>query len=290
MAETPLTAVGTDGVELAMRVFDPPSDDAPGLLLHHGLASSSHIWDLMLPSLTRRFAVVAFDARGHGRSSKPTSGYGFDRVVADAIAVADSVGLHRPILMGHSWGAMVALEAVAAHPRRFAGAILVDGGVVPIGRLMDWPTTKERLAPPRLAGMPAADFRAMIRTFFAGTIEVTPDVEEIVMAVMRIRSDGTIAPRLSRANHFRILHAIWRQDPLSLYPRTQIPTLAIMARSSETGDPFAEVKRAAVSDARRASKGRPVRFSWMDGIHDLPLQHPQALAGRVRRFAASGVR
>ena len=41
---------GDRGVALSVRVFDPPAADAPGLLLHHGLASSQHIWDLMLPA------------------------------------------------------------------------------------------------------------------------------------------------------------------------------------------------------------------------------------------------
>jgi len=78
---------GAAGVRLSVNVIAGPSENAPGLLLHHGLASSSRIWDLMLPRLIRTFRVVTYDARGHGRSAKPTSGYGFDRTVADAAAV-----------------------------------------------------------------------------------------------------------------------------------------------------------------------------------------------------------
>jgi pimeloyl-ACP methyl ester carboxylesterase len=285
MQERAIEVAGDDGVRLSARAFEPPSVEAPGLLLMHGLASSQHIWDLMLPRLTRRFRVVTYDARGHGQSGKPTSGYGFPHVVADARAVIRGTGLGRPMIAGHSWGAMVALELAAGHPRAIAGAVLVDGGVTSLREHMDWPTAKERLAPPKLIGMPATQFRGMIRTFFADAVHVTPDVEDIVMSVMSVRPDGTIAPYLSRANHFRILHAIWEQDLLSLYPRLQVPVHAIVAH--RTADPDGseqdEAKRVAVRRVREAAPGRPVTIAWMEGIHDLPLQHPAALTARILR-------
>jgi pimeloyl-ACP methyl ester carboxylesterase len=275
---------GADGVLLATRTFEGPPG-APTLVLHHGLASSQHIWDLMLPALSRRHRVVTFDARGHGRSSKPGSGYGFDHTVADALAVVRTSG-GRPILVGHSWGAMVGVALAAEHPRAVAGTILIDGG---IGRMRDgftsWAEAKEALAPPHLAGMPLDEFRAMIPMFFGDAVEVTPDVERIVLAVMRVGADGTIRPRLSRANHMRILHSIWEQDPIALHARLRVPALAILARG---GDPAWDArKRAGVHAILRA--GSPTTISWMDGIHDLTLQHPTALARRIGAFAHAAV-
>jgi pimeloyl-ACP methyl ester carboxylesterase len=281
MQEERITVEGDGGVRLSGRVFAPPSPDAPGLLLHHGLASSQHIWDLMLPRLTRRFHVATYDARGHGRSGKPTHGYGFAHVDADALAVMRAVGMRRPFVAGHSWGAMVALDLVSHHPRAVRGAVLVDGGVTSMRAGFDnWATAKERLAPPRLAGTPAEDFRAMIPTFLRGKVEATPQVLDMVMSVMRVRTDGTIEPYLSRANHFRILRAIWEQDPPSLYRALRVPTLAIVAHEGEDPD-----RRRAVAATRRATMGRPLTVSWIESIHDVPLQHPHALAGRIVRFA-----
>ena len=69
--------VANDGVRLHVREWPGGGDD---VLLIHGLASSSHIWDLVAPRLVRLgLHPVAYDQRGHGRSSKPSSGYGFDR-------------------------------------------------------------------------------------------------------------------------------------------------------------------------------------------------------------------
>lgn len=285
MQERVVEVAGDRGVRLSARAFEPPTADAPGLLLMHGLASSQHIWDLMLPRLVRRFRVVTYDARGHGRSEKPTSGYGFPHVVADARAVIRATGLGRPMIAGHSWGAMVALELATAHPRAIDGAVLVDGGLTSLRDHMDWPTAREQLAPPRLIGMPATQFRGMVRTFFADAVHVTPDVEDIVMSVMRVRADGTIAPYLSRANHLRILRAIWEQDPPSLYPRLRVSVHVVVARRAEDPDASEQdvAKRMAVRRVREAARGRPVTIGWMEGIHDLPLQHPTALAARIVR-------
>jgi pimeloyl-ACP methyl ester carboxylesterase len=236
----------------------------------------------MLPRLTRRFRVVTYDARGHGLSAKPSSGYGFDSIVADARAVIRAVALRRPIIVGHSWGATVALELAARRPRVVAGAVLVDGGIATLRGEMDWATAKQRLAPPHLAGMPVEEFRRMIRTFLGDAVEVTPQIEEIVLSVMAVDRNGRIKPRLSRANHFRILRAIWLHDPDPSLARLSVPTLAVLARGG--GDPEWD-ERKHHSAERAAGSGAPVRISWMKGIHDLPVQHPDALAGRIERFS-----
>lgn len=285
--ETVRTFIGDGGVRLSARVFDPPGPGSRGLLLHHGLASSQHIWDRLLPRLTARFHVVTFDARGHGLSSKPNHGYGFGHVVADALAVARGARLGRPVIVGHSWGAMVALEAAARHPRSIAGGVLVDGGVVRMRDDLSWASAKERLAPPHLGGMPLEEFRGLLRTFMADAVEVTPEVEAQVLSVMRTRADGTIAPRLARANHFRILRAIWEQDPYERWAHVNVPTLAIVAHGS---DPQRDANvRRSLQRIRDLTRGRPVSVGWMRGIHDLPLQHPEALARRIERFSRTAV-
>ena len=130
MADAPDAArsseVRSDGVRLHVARWAGGPD---GALLIHGLASSAHIWDLVAPRLGRLgIGSVAYDQRGHGRSAKPSSGYGFEHTTADAAAVIRATGLGRPIVVGHSWGANVALELAVRHPRLVSGAILLDGG------------------------------------------------------------------------------------------------------------------------------------------------------------------
>lgn len=281
------TVIGAGGVRLAVRTFPGPTATAPTVVLHHGLASSQHIWDLMLPSLARRFRVITFDARGHGRSAKPSSGFGFDVTVADAMAVLRATRARRPVLVGHSWGAMLALELAVRHPRACSGVVLVDGGVT---RMRDgfasWPQARAELSPPHLAGMPVDAFRAMIPMFFGDAVDITPEIEDIVLAVMRVGPDGTIRPHLRRANHLRILHAIWEQDPASLHTQLRTPALAILARGADAD--WDARRRDAIATLR--ASGSPTRSAWMDGIHDLPLQHPGELAKRIGAFARTAVR
>src|SRR5213078_2185430 len=96
------------GVKLAVR--DYGGEGGRDLVCLHGLASSSHMFDLVAPLLIPDLHVVAYDQRGHGESSKPSSGYGFESMTGDAAAVIREFGLERSIALGHSWGANVVLE------------------------------------------------------------------------------------------------------------------------------------------------------------------------------------
>src|SRR5213593_3411532 len=118
------TVQGDGGARLAVREWP---GEGPSILLLHGLASSSHIWDLVAPRLAPRFRVVAYDLRGHGLSGKPSSGYGFDRMVADAVAVIRALRLRKPVAVGHSWGANVALQLAVDRPRLVSRVVLIDG-------------------------------------------------------------------------------------------------------------------------------------------------------------------
>jgi hypothetical protein len=146
---------------------------------------------------------------------------------------------------------------------------------------------KEQLAPPRLAGMPVEEFRGMIRTFLGGAVEVTPEIEDIVVSVMHVDRRARIRPRLSRANHLRILRAIWLHDLDAALARLSVPTLAVLARGA--GDPDWDARKRRAAERARHS-GAPIRISWLEGIHDVPLQHPDALAGRIERFSDGLVR
>ncbi|MCI0633192.1 MAG: alpha/beta hydrolase [Actinobacteria bacterium] len=276
--------VGDGGVRLAVRSW--PGGD-PGALLLHGLASSSHIWDLVAPRLSNAdLRAMAYDQRGHGLSGKPSSGYGFDRATADARAVVGATRLRRPVVVGHSWGANVTLELAVRAPRTVLGAVLLDGGFLSLSDRFDWPTAREVLAPPPLAGMPLSEFLEGARRWLRGSVDVTPDIEEVIRSFVRVDVQGRIRPRLNRTNHLRILHALWDQDTMSLLRRVRVPTLVLAVRSAPgTADSagFMDEKRRAAREVRAI--GDPVRFEWIDGIHDVPLQRPEALARRIVRFS-----
>ena len=252
----------------------------------HGLASTQHIWDLVIPRLERRFRITTYDQRGHGKSSKPSTGYSFQEVCRDLGTVLRSVGAADPILIGHSYGANVAIDYAARHPERVGGVVSVDGGMGSISELMDWRSARDVLAPPKLSGTPIDDLLAYGRNGSLAHVW-SPKVEEIMRTLFEVNGRGRGKPRLARANHFRILRAMFEQKPKELLARLDMPVLMYCARPrahvmDDEGD-FYTMKRDSVRRIRAANPR--VRVEWITSIHDIPLDRPRELAARVTRFA-----
>ena len=254
--------------------------------LVHGLASNCRIWDLVAPILSRRFRVVALDQRGHGESFKPDTGYDFATVTADLRGFLGILGIENPIIVGHSWGADVALEYAINYPASVRGICFVDGGTIDIsgqpGATLE--AAKERMAPPLWTGVTLDAFRSRIRSRRPSSLnwgDDTPAIEQIVLANFDINDDGTIVSRLSRENHFRIIEALWEHKPFELYPRVGCPVLLMPCRQS---DPSPEARRWRREEAiARAEELLPIsKTVWMeDSIHDVPLQRPELVADTI---------
>ncbi|WP_158058225.1 alpha/beta fold hydrolase [Halorussus halophilus] len=82
--------------------------DGPPVVLVHGGSATRHSWDALTPPLADDYELVALDRRGRGDSGDGEE-YSLEREVADVRAVIDALD-DDPILFGHSFGALVALE------------------------------------------------------------------------------------------------------------------------------------------------------------------------------------
>ena len=104
----------------------------------------------MAPLLSAAGHVVAFDQRGHGESEKPAAGYDLPTMVGDLRGALAALGLEDAVVVGHSWGATVAL-AYAAQPET-PGVVLVDGGLADWQGQpgASWERTERELAPPKM--------------------------------------------------------------------------------------------------------------------------------------------
>ena len=269
-------------VRLSARTF---GRRGPQLILIHGLASSQHIWDLVLPMLQRDFRVTTYDQRGHGESSRPASGYSFDEVTKDLAAVARAVEARRPLIVGHSYGANVGIEFAATRPKAAAGVMCVDGGMGSMSEIMSWREAAKELAPPPLIGVHIDRVLEMVKGRVGRAW--THEHEPIVRSLFFIDRKGHIRPCLARANHMRILKAMYDQRPKELLARIQVPTLMFSARPrprvmDEERD-FYEMKKRSVAQIRRSNAA--VKIEWITSIHDIPLDRPRELATRIKRFA-----
>lgn len=99
----------------------------PPLVLAHGISDDGPCWTPVAEALAADYDVVMADARGHGRSEAPgrDNDYGHAAQAADLIGLIAALGLTRPILLGHSMGAVTTL-AVAGLAPDLPAAILVE--------------------------------------------------------------------------------------------------------------------------------------------------------------------
>jgi pimeloyl-ACP methyl ester carboxylesterase len=275
--------------------WDAADREFPVVLLH-GLSSSGRIWELVAPHLAEKgLTCYAPDARGHGFSDKPednSENYGFACVTSDLSAFLEVCQLDRPLLVGHSWGGMLALEYAARKhigERAPRGIVLVDGGITQMDDREGetWESLSVRLAPPRLEGMTVETFMRMIRKETAGW-QPAEAVFPILLADFEVDEDDKITPRLTYERHMRILRAIWDFKAYTRFSQVRCPVLMVPARPADPQSDFEQnwvaAKERGVALAQERIQN--LQVAWMeDTIHDIPLQRPAELATLIANFA-----
>jgi len=109
---------------LRLAVWDWPGAE-PTLFFAHATSFHARCWD----SIIRQFPdqrCVAFDARGHGRSSKPAPPYHWTAFREDLLALLDQTGVSGAIGVGHSMGGHSLAAAASVCPGAFQALLLVD--------------------------------------------------------------------------------------------------------------------------------------------------------------------
>jgi non-heme chloroperoxidase len=125
------TITTQDGTEIFYKDWGPK--DAQPIVFHHGWPLSADDWDAqMLFFLGEGYRVVAFDRRGHGRSTQTDTGNEMDTYAADTADLVNALDVRNAIHVGHSTGGGVVARYVArAEAGRVVKAVLM-GAVPPI--------------------------------------------------------------------------------------------------------------------------------------------------------------
>jgi 3-oxoadipate enol-lactonase len=168
----------TDGVRLAV---EEAGAGTPVVLLH-GLTATRRYVVMGSRSLERAgHQVVAYDARGHGRSS-PADSYGYADLGGDLEGVMDGLEMERAVLAGASMGAHTVLWMALQHPERVAGLVVITPSYEPASnddpaRLARW----DALA----AGLREGGVEGFLEAY--GEPRVPPAWRETVIKVIRQR-------------------------------------------------------------------------------------------------------
>jgi pimeloyl-ACP methyl ester carboxylesterase/predicted glycosyltransferase len=124
--------VDRDGVKIYYEIYGNGLETIvflpPWCIVH------SRIYKAQLPYFSERFRCITFDGRGNGKSDRPAdvAAYSLDNYLADALAVMDATDAGKSIVVGLSFGGLLACVLAAHHPERVKAAILV-GTVSSIG-------------------------------------------------------------------------------------------------------------------------------------------------------------
>jgi pimeloyl-ACP methyl ester carboxylesterase len=104
--------------------------EGPDLVMVHGLSGNLASWNLrIVPLLWDNFRVLTYDLRGHGYSDTPPTGYTLDDMVGDLFDLLDELDIDRPSVVGHSYGADLALYFALLHPDRVETVIAIEAAL-----------------------------------------------------------------------------------------------------------------------------------------------------------------
>jgi pimeloyl-ACP methyl ester carboxylesterase len=285
------------------------------VVLLHALGDNARFWERVGPRLEEAgLPAVAPDACCHGLTDKADGELSTASFARNLAAFLDAIHADHPLLVGHGWGADLAVDygaRLSFGPRRPAGLVLVEGGWQQDSS--DW---EHFLAAntPRWAGTHLGEFLEQVPDIYDGW---KPDDEAvaILLSNFAIQEAGppgenpdnashpgngrsvpageaalpaeTLQPLLSDAHRAQILGLVWKARRFDLYQKIGCPVRMVLAEASASGAFQVERRRQKDRSVEQArAKIQDFQEHWLEGSPAaLPLQHPAELAELIARFA-----
>jgi pimeloyl-ACP methyl ester carboxylesterase len=228
------TITSKDGTVIAFE----RSGKGPPLVLVHGTTADHTRWKPVLPQLESHFAVYSVDRRGRGGSGDAQP-YTIEREFEDIAAVVDAIG--QPVLLlGHSYGAICALEA-SLRTRNLRKLVLYEPPIRTGGSLYP-PGTVERIQ----ALLDVGELDSVVTTFFREVVRASDEEIGMLRSLpnwpARVAAAHTI-PRELRINDEYVFEPV-------RFSAMRVPTLLLLGGSSPPMFKDAvEAVRAALPDA-----------------------------------------
>ncbi len=274
-----------DGLQIYWRSLG----EGPALVCCNGVGVSTFFWKYIALHFREKYQVILWDYRGHGLSSVPRdikrADLSIERNARDLFTVMDALGLDEPaVLLGHSMGCQVILEAHKQQPDRIRALVPMFGTYgKPIDTFMDYPRSREifemingvasvwgknsfRFLLPLYASPFAFAFSRLtgaVDRYYAAKVDMEHYMEHLVHMDPRVFLG--MVERM--ANH----------DLYDHLPQVHVPTL-VFGGEKDLFTPLYCSKRmaAAIPDAELTVLA--------DGSHAAIVEHPDAINRRIERF------
>jgi proline iminopeptidase len=219
--------------------------EGPPLIVHHGGPGLDHtVIQPHLKPLAEQLEVICFDHRGTGRSAEPqgtADRYHIDGFVEDVAHLAEAIGTERFLLMGHSFGGIVATKFALAHPERLTHLILV---CAPLSH--EFIAEAEAALPQRLSAEALTELKSLEDSEPSAQV-MRRSLE--LLAPLYFHDPARIADlHLEEVRFGPATQAVWDSlegfDLLPSLPRIQTPTLVVAGKDDAIWSP-ARAKEAA---------------------------------------------
>jgi pimeloyl-ACP methyl ester carboxylesterase len=258
-------AISYDGTEIVYDVFGV---GGPTLVLVHGWSCDRSYWSAQIELMSRNYRIVTLDLAGHGESGLSRSAWTIAGFGSDVAAVVSDLDTDSVVLVGHSMGGNVILEAAHQLPGRIRGMIWVDT----YAQLSEFPTVEQvrsRMEPFRANFVD--ETRAFVRRMFSSSAD--PTLVELVAADMSTAPPEVALPAMESAWTFG----------------TTVPGML-----RDLGIPLAAINPEVPATDMDSMRRNSVEVVLMSGVgHFLMMEDPvrfnECLARVVGTFASSSV-
>ncbi|HEV7690822.1 MAG TPA: alpha/beta hydrolase [Hyphomonadaceae bacterium] len=231
------------------------------VVFFNGACSTQVIWKRVIARLKGQHEIITFDFRNHGKASASPN-HSYEAFLTDAECVMAAVGSEKPIVVGWSLGADLAVSYAASHPGAVGGLVIIDGAVPIADKLVEDEPGMRRLL---------NSFSMKVSMFILGLTSWRyrlsgDDIADIVVDVDAHRA------RLP-----------------NLYAKIDCPAVMVLATKSAGENTTEHAQRNnklwREGGERLLAMHPSAPLKWLDAGHRLPLTRPTELAETIDDFA-----
>lgn len=228
-------------------------EEGPPIVCVHALTANAFIFQIIADHFAQDHRVFAYDLRGRGDSDKPQEGYSVPIHAADLAALLDELHIEKPVILGHSLGALIALYFAAHYPEKLSKLVLIDAGAP-----LPWQTPEEQpawlTASISRLGTPVPSFETYVERLKAApflgpywnTYMDTYFKQDVVS-----NSDGSVVSKSSRNAILEEERRFAEAQADQQWAHVTVPTLLLRAGQGMFSDNDQLLPEASAEQARR---------------------------------------